>query len=241
MTDSMVEPAASLDAEQVAEFLQKHPEFFVGRDELLAQMALPHKRGSAISLVERQLQLFRDRDEERQRRFNYLMDTARDNDRRFESLRKMTLSLLESRDIEQAIEAVADSLSHDFSIEFHHLLLFSKVPKGLPVRSESKDVVESVLGEAIAGSDVFCGTLDDKQAEFLFGKQAPEINSIALAPLNFPERVGMLVLGSREEKQFRANVGTLFISYLGDVLSRHLAHLIKLSTNKNKPLSKKKS
>ncbi|MDD7804143.1 MAG: DUF484 family protein [Endozoicomonas sp. (ex Botrylloides leachii)] len=239
MSNSTVEPSSNINANQVVGFLQQHPDFFIGRDDLLAQMILPHQKGSAISLVERQLKLFRDRDENRQRRFDYLVDTARENERRFESLRKITLSLLECRDIEQAFEAIVDSLTHDFQIEFHHLLLFIKTPKGLPVRNESKDVVESMLGEVIS-SRAFCGKLLDKQVSFLFGEHAPEVNSIALAPLDFPERIGLLVLGSRDEKQFRANVGTLFIRYLGDLLSRHLAHLIKLSIRKNRVLSKKK-
>ena len=106
---------------------------------------------------------------------------------------------------------------------------FSKVPKGLHVRSESKDVVESVLGEKLFERDVFCGILDEKQTAFLFGKEAPEVNSVALAPLSFPDRVGVLVLGSRDATQFRANVGMLFINYLGEILSRHLAHLLSRS------------
>ena len=124
MTDGGTELKINLSADQVSAFLQQHPDFFSGRDDLLAQMKLPHKRGSSISLFERQLYLFRRREEERQRRLDYLTETARANEQRFENLRKMTLSLLESRDIEQAIESVADSLTHDFNIDFHHLLFF---------------------------------------------------------------------------------------------------------------------
>ena len=49
----------SLTPEQVAAYLQANPEFFVERDELLGEMRIPHQPGDAVSLVERQVMLFR--------------------------------------------------------------------------------------------------------------------------------------------------------------------------------------
>ena len=46
---------------QVSDFLRENPDFFVGRDDLLLKLTLPHRRGNAISLVERQVALLRER------------------------------------------------------------------------------------------------------------------------------------------------------------------------------------
>ena len=230
MTDHNSNLSVNTDAERVVEFLQNNPNFFIGRDKLLAQISVPHNNGSTISLVEKQLAVLRDSNTELQQRLALLTNTANDNDRTFEKIRRLTLSLLESRNIEQTIETLNDGLNHDFNIEFHHLILFSSQPKNIPARMESKDVTESILGTNLSNSTVFCGSLEEKQTQFLFDKQASVINSLALIPLNFPEQVGILALGSRDKKQFRGNMGRLFLSYIGDVLSRHLAHLIQLST-----------
>ena len=234
MTESIPKASAALDADQVTEFLLQHPDFFSGRDELRARMAIPHQRGSAISLVERQLQLLREKDAETQRRFTHLVSNAKENERHFEGVRKFSLSLLESRDMEQAIEAVEDSLNHDFNIEFHQLILFSSQPANLPVRFESKDITESLLGAELSDSAIFCGQMDEKKTQFLFGGQAEQVSSMVVVPLNFPERIGLLALGSREPDQFRASTGILFISYLGDILSRHFSHLMYLNSKKRK-------
>ncbi|MDP0560879.1 MAG: DUF484 family protein [Candidatus Endonucleobacter sp. (ex Gigantidas childressi)] len=239
MSNSITEPESSLSVKKVEDFLLLHPDFFVGRDNLLEQLKIPHKRGSALSLVERQLEIFRDRDAKLQDNLKLLISNGKNNDRNFTSIRKLTLSLLESRDIDQALEAVNDSLNHDFNIEFHKLILFSDQPKELPVRIESRDIAESVLGTILSDKTVFCGRLDEKQTRFLFGKNAEQIKYLAVAPLNFPECIGILVLGSSDKKQFKDKVGVLFISYIGDMLCRHFVHLIHLS-NKKKLSSKKK-
>ncbi len=77
-----------LTADQVADWLLDHPHFFADREELLAEMRVPHQRGTAISLVERQLGLLRDRNGEMRHRLTHLMDVARDNDRLFDKTRR---------------------------------------------------------------------------------------------------------------------------------------------------------
>ncbi len=239
MTDSIAKSQSSLDADQVAEYLLHNPDFFADRNALLMKLNLPHKRGTAISLVERQLTLLRERDTELHRRLDSLVDNAKNNERLFDRIRQLVLALLESRDTEQAIESLKDSLDHDFNIEFHNLILFSSQPKTAPVRFESRDIAESILGTALSEGNAFCGNLNKKQTEFLFGAKASEINSVAVAPLNFPEEIGILALGSREEHHFRATMGTLFVGYLGEVLSRVLTHLMQLPDQQTSRVKKK--
>jgi len=49
----------ALSADQVASYLKKHPDFFINRDSLLAEITLPHESGQAISLLERQVKILR--------------------------------------------------------------------------------------------------------------------------------------------------------------------------------------
>ena len=51
----------TLTAQQVMAYLGEHPDFFQDKDQLLTQMRIQHERGSAISLVERQMAVLRER------------------------------------------------------------------------------------------------------------------------------------------------------------------------------------
>ena len=78
MTEQRQDPpqSAELTAEQVASYLHAHPEFFVDRDELLGEMRIPHQPGDAVSLVERQVRLLRERNIEMRHRLSQLMDVV---------------------------------------------------------------------------------------------------------------------------------------------------------------------
>lgn len=82
------------DAESVAAYLSAHPEFFVDHDELIPDLRIPHLQGGAVSLVERQVKLLRERNIEMRHRLSHLMDVARDNDRLFDKTRRLVLDLL---------------------------------------------------------------------------------------------------------------------------------------------------
>ena len=219
-----------LTSDQVAEYLKNNPDFFTDQDDLLATLTIPHERGEAISLVERQLGILRGRNEELQERLVKLIDVARDNERLFDSTRRLVLALIESKDLEQVTETLRDGLENDFGVRFHSLILFNKELVDISVRTENPDIANSVLGELLVnvngGQKVVCGRLSDKELEFLFPADHQEISSVAVSPLSFPDSVGVLALGSTDENYFRSSMGSLFLAYLADVLCRVLGRFI---------------
>lgn len=220
----------SLTADAVADYLKNNPDFFVGHDDLLANLAIPHQRGVAISLVERQMGILREHNHELHDRLGKLVEVARDNERLFESSRRLVLALIESKDLEQVTETLRDGLENDFGIQFHALILFNRESVDIPVRTENPDIANSVLDDLLVGANggqkVVCGCLQDKKLEFLFPDDHEDIGSVAVSPLVFPDSVGVLALGSPDENYFRSSMGSLFLGYLGDVLCRVLARFI---------------
>ncbi|WP_299734806.1 DUF484 family protein [uncultured Endozoicomonas sp.] len=229
MTEEIVEAreTQALTARQVADYLQAHPDFFVDRDDLLLELTLPHKRGDTISLVERQVALLRERALDYRYQLNRLSENAKENEQLFEKMRLLVLSLLESKDLEQLIDTISDSLNHEFGIEFHSLMLFSDKPMSLPVRIEHNDVANMALGSLLSSGKAVSGQVTPAEMDFLFQEQSEKVGSVAIIPLNYslidPPQLGILALGSSDKEHFKAGMGTVFISYLGDVLSRVLA------------------
>ena len=79
------------------------------------RLVLPHNSGNAVSLVERQVGVLRDRNKEMRARLDNMLQTAHDNDLLFEKTKRLVLNLLEAKDrSQQLIEAVYDSLGKDY-------------------------------------------------------------------------------------------------------------------------------
>ena len=71
------EPRKTLDPDQVAFWLARHPDFFVGREGLLQQLQVPHPHiDGSVSLLERLVFDLRKRAETAEGRLEHLLETA---------------------------------------------------------------------------------------------------------------------------------------------------------------------
>lgn len=225
MTDRTPDAPAALDAEAVAAFLSEHPEFFAGREDLLCQLRIPHQVGPAVSLVERQIKLLRERNIELRHRLSQLMDVARDNDRLFDKTRRLVLGLLDAGSIEELVGLVEDSLRHEFHVPFVSLTLFSE--HAYPVgRWVSTGEAQQAIGGLLSSGKTHCGVLRSHELAFLFGEeQHRQIGSAAVAALNHHGQHGVLAIGSPDPQHYRSSLGTLFLGHIADVLARLLPNL----------------
>lgn len=216
------QPSHELDAAQVADYLRRHPAFFVEYDELLPELFIPHQAGQAVSLVERQVKLLRERNIDVRHRLGQLMEVARENDRLFEKSRRLILNLLESQDVEQVIASIEDSLRDDFQVPFVSLILFSETQRFCNTRCVSHAEAREAIGHLLDSGKTLSGVLRSHELRFLFGEQGSEVASTALAPIQHQGLHGVLALGSRDPQQYRSATGTLFLSYVADALARVL-------------------
>ncbi|HEY9035041.1 MAG TPA: DUF484 family protein [Pseudomonadales bacterium] len=223
-------PAAefSPSADAIAEWLAQHPDFFTNRNELLCQMQLPHDTGGAVSLVERQVGLLRDRNHELRSRMQKMMDAARVNDRLFESSRKLVLALIEAQRLEDLLVTVEESLTRDFQAEYHQVIIFDRddLPAIGQARSVSEAEARAAVGALIDSSKPVCGVLRDNERDYLFGDDGQHIQSAAIVPLKGVNLIGLLAIGSDDANRFQRQMGTLFLKYLADILGRLLPRLL---------------
>lgn len=224
MTDqpNVAPQANALDEDAVVAYLRAHPSFFAEHDELLLEQRIPHQRGDSVSLVERQLKLLRDRNIEMRHRLSQLMDVARDNDRLFDKTRRLILDLLDASSLEEVVMAVEDSLRQEFQVPFVSLILFGEnaAPVGRWVPGAE---AQQAIGGLIGGGKTISGSLREHELAFLFGDAAhKEVGSSAVATLEHQGLHGVLAIGSRDPQHYKSSVGTLFLSYIAEVLGRVL-------------------
>ncbi|MGC1328733.1 DUF484 family protein [Pseudomonas sp.] len=221
--DTVEDSAAPvLGADAVAAYLRSHPNFFVDNDDLLVSLRLPHQRGDTVSLVERQMKVLRERNIEMRHRLSQLMDVARDNDRLFEKTRRLMLDILDAGSLEEVVIAVEDSLRQEFQVPFVSLILFSEI--ATPVgRWVSSSEAHHAIGALLSGGKTVSGSLRDHELDFLFGEdQRKQVGSTAVVALTHQGLHGVLAIGSRDPQHYKSSVGTLFLSYIAEVLGRVL-------------------
>src|ERR1700743_3797459 len=113
----------SSEEESIAGYLQQHPDFFERHHALLARLRLPHARGgSTISLVERQIEVLREKHAAIEAKLAEFVRVARANDALADKLHLFTRRLLRAGSQEAVIATMESSLRMDFDA-FHSVLV----------------------------------------------------------------------------------------------------------------------
>lgn len=229
----MSKQKTDLAISDIENYLQNHPDFFHEHLHLLETMSIPHPSGTAISLVSKQLELFRNRHHELEKQLNTLIDIARENDTAFFRMHKLTLALLEASTLEQAIANIEIIMSEYFLTDFVAVRIIKNCPESpisnLFVKADSKDL-QPFLKE-LTSNQPKCGRPTLAQAKVLFGDSATKVKSCAIIPMNFTELEGILAIGSREEDRFHFSMGNLFLTQMSEIIATRLISLLRPSAN----------
>ena len=213
----------------VREFLRDNPTFLDENTDILETMVLPHNSGKAVSLVERQVGVLRDRNSEMRSRLDNMLQTAKDNDLLFEKTKRLVLNLLEAKTLGALVEAVYDSLGKDYGIEFYSLTLFGddkKLPRTM-ARVATTEKANERVGTLIGANRAVCGILREDEMVFLFGERGRQVGSVAAVPLRYDSLYGILAVGNRDPNFYKSSMGTLFLSYIAEILNRVLPGHLK--------------
>lgn len=224
-----VETEANPIEKVVREFLRDNPDFLDKNTDILETMVLSHNSGKAVSLVERQVGVMRDRNREMRSRLDNMLQTAKDNDLLFEKTKRLVLNLLEAKTLSALIEAVYDSLGKDYGIEFYSLTLFgdeTKLPRTM-ARIASTEKANERIGTLIGANRTVCGVLREDEMVFLFGERGRQVGSVAAVPLRYDSLYGILAVGNSDPNFYKSSMGTLFLSYIAEILNRVLPNHLK--------------
>ncbi|HEX4242797.1 MAG TPA: DUF484 family protein [Steroidobacteraceae bacterium] len=220
-----------LSDSSVAEYLQTYPDFFERNSPLLAKLRLPHMRdvGSTVSLVERQVEVLRERNQSLERKLKELVDVARANDALAVRIHRLSQRLIRARTMAQTIDALETSLREDFDARHSMLVLFTEEARALDpmprfLRTADPEDADIKTFESLLGSGKpRCGQVRDSQRDYLFGKDSVEIGSVALTPLGPKGALGLLAIGASDAQRFHPGMSTEFLTRIGELLTYALA------------------
>lgn len=209
----------TISEDQVADYLNENPDFFLAHQELLAEITLPHESGEAVSLLERQVKLLRERNYSLSEQLGNLLENASRNDHIFEITRSLVLSLLRADTPDALITAVQDTLLTQDNIDACTLVLDARVGVSPPRGAEPADLTTR-FADVFRLRHTHCGRPTADQLTFLFGETAGKLKSSALCPISAAgEPVGILAIASRQNHYFNVNLDTLFLDFIGSVVA----------------------
>ena len=216
---------SGLSPESVAAYLRDNPDFFERRADLLLELSVPHDGGAgAVSLVERQIELLRQRNEEMRRTLEEYVANGRASDQLARKLNRLVTKLLACRDPGERLRTLPGNLREIFSLDFVRLLLFDAAPgdyadvRGL-VATPREDLMAEGLSAVLKANAPRCGRFSSEQRGFLFGKDAGEVASVALAPLGHRGKLGLLALGSRDPEHYHRGKSTEFLGRVSAIVA----------------------
>lgn len=219
----------ALSEEQVVEYLRHHADFFQHHLGLLEQMHIPHASGNAISLIAKQLELYRTRHQEQENQLTALIDIARENDAAFNRMHELTLAMLESNSLEDAVANLSEVLAECFLTDFVAIKIikaFSESPiNNIFIPPEHAGLKH--FAAELSGNQPKCGRPTLAQARFLFDDAAAEVRSCAIIPMVFTNLEGLLAIGSRDEGRFHYSMGSLFLTQMGEIIGTRLISLLQ--------------
>ncbi len=218
----------TLDTEQqLLELLKDYPDILVRNPALLAELEIPHQSGQAVSLIERQVGVLRDKLQASDHRLRELMSIARDNERLADSRHRLAVNLLGAHDLDDVISIVLDELGNELGADYAVIRLFTDDDERLNnkpqlfVNINTEDL--KAFSTMMDNRKSLCGHCSAEQNDFMFGDDADQIGSAAVIPLAAGARLGLLGLGSKDERRFSIAMGTDFLTQIGELVSATLA------------------
>ena len=218
--------------EDIARYLRTHSDFFTHHPELIETLSIPHVTGEAVSLVERQVQLLRNKNKDLDQKLHQLIAVAKDNEKVSRRLHMMTLGLVSINGFDDTLTGIIDLLHADFPGTKVNIRLFDALPNP---KVKGCGHMESSLIKSKMVQDLFStrrrgvAFLTKRQIENVFEKQNQKkpIRSAATVALKKNQQLGVLFLGSTDVNRFQSGMGTLFLGNLGEIIGAKLQQFAK--------------
>lgn len=221
----------TVDEQAITQYLQQHPDLFDRHPQLLTRLRLQHPRnGTTVSLIERQVDVLREKHAAIEQKLAEFVRVARANDALADKIHRFTRRLLRTATRAQALIQIEASLREDF--DACHAVLVLPVSAANPAADEANrflrlvaadDAVFKSFESLFSSARPRCGQVRDSQRDFLFGTESADIGSVALIPLTAMTPPGLLALGSVDRDRFHPGMSTEFLSRMAELIADSLS------------------
>lgn len=215
------------NADSVLKFLTHNPDFFNQHSDVLPRLSIPHHTGQAVSLIEKQVSVLRNKCCTLENSLRDLINVARENEQLHQRLHGLIQDIITATSIDDLVNLSREKLVANFNAdEVRFVLVSSEASEDNAgadyIRLQKNDPGLALFNGVFKKGETRCGELGDAQKQLLFGATEQKVASAAIIPLYHNRKLGLLVLASEDEKRFALGKGVMFLNQLGEVLSRRI-------------------
>ena len=191
----------------------------------LSELSLPHESGEAVSLIERQIDILRERNVTMRKRMNELLQAARVNDEIFAKTRSLNLALLEVNSWPELNEVLATHVLVDFEADFVCAHLCG-ADLALALDHIQHHMQQMPLEHLHSKTSALCISLRREELTQMFPlSDHNDSGSAAILNLALLNGTGALCIGSRDTGRFAKDMDTLFVTYIADIVAKVMNRL----------------
>jgi len=220
------------EEQQVVDYLMENPDFFLAHSPLLNDLEIPHESGTAVSLVERQVSVLREKNSHFEEKLRDMVDAVHDNQRLHVSLHRLAVNLFDASSLDDILGVVDDELRHKLGTDHVFFRLYNEdmvAGDGGQGHTyvEKDDEVLQTFSTLIEKNRIQCGHFTDEQISQLFFDEAADVASAAIIPVSNSGIHGLIALGSSDPQRYHAGMGTDFLSSLADLIGAAMRSQVK--------------
>ena len=212
--------------EAVARYLEAHPDFIRRHPELLERLDVPHRHGgAAVSLIERQVRVLRDKNRALHEQLQELVRIGRENDQSSSRLHRFLVELLKTGDAEGLLRTLRGRLVSEFKLDALRLVCHRALDGAQDLVLLRDGALKQHLVEWLGRSRVLCENRPDPDLLQAVFTPAVGLRSVAFVALGQGAPWGVLALGARQAERFHPQAGTLYLGRLGEMLDAAVQRL----------------
>jgi uncharacterized protein len=220
-----------MNADDVASYLHTHPDFFIDHAELLGELNFSNTHGaSAVSLVERQALLLREKVKLLEGKLGELIGFGEENDIIAEKVHRLAVDLQSAKNLFRAVVELHSHLSEAFAVPCVAVRLWGIDGGENESAEEFQPVSDTIKHVASSLMQPYCGPADTQESVVWFGERDTPLRSLAQIPLREPgfggACFGLLVLASEDAHRFHPDMGTLYLTRIGDLAAATLLRVV---------------
>ncbi len=239
-----MESKHGVNAEEVQQFLQDHPDFFITHEHVLTRLRLPEDHNGTLSLVSRQSELLREKQITLEQSLHDLHGEAQANEYRSLHMHHLAVHLISAQTPCAILQTLQEHLcvNFDLAAALIHLDRSSTNVQTLYAQCPELDF-ESNIGSALTTAWMSLYQIKTPQTprsnndlrQILRRHGLPETGSTAVIPIFAmcrisqvsppTERLGTLLLIKRSPQGFSPDMGKLFLEQISELLSASMARL----------------
>lgn len=192
-------------------YLLKNTDFFLSRESIISELNFKHSPGKAESLLERQVRKLRNEQKDLLESLTVFLSNASENEDLFSKSKALIIKVVTAENEDDLIELMPKSLKEIFDVDEAHLKFFTN--------SEMSNLEKNVRMNFSVGETKH-GSFANEKIKILFGDSS--IKSVVISVFKNKNRIGLLLIGSKDKTRYLGDEDTTFIEFIRDIAEAKL-------------------